>query len=126
MTKQYDPKEFALTNPNRPKCKTCKKNVALRQYYKHVTDGKRFYWIDICTSCRRKNEGKPIRKSKYKDKVNKGLICSLCPFIAEHKCQIDIDHIDGNHSNNLSENLQQICANCHRLKTQLNKDYLPK
>jgi 5-methylcytosine-specific restriction endonuclease McrA len=31
--------------------------------------------------------------------------------------QLDVDHIDGNHRNNNPENLQTLCANCHRLKT---------
>lgn len=48
--------------------------------------------------------------------------CKICGFIAEHSCQLDIDHIDGDHKNNCKDNLQTICANCHRLKTatQLN------
>lgn len=48
--------------------------------------------------------------------------CEICGFVAEHSCQLDIDHIDGNHKNNSENNLQTICANCHRLKTaqQLN------
>ncbi len=49
--------------------------------------------------------------------------CEKCGFIAEHKCQLDIDHIDGNHSNNDVTNLQTLCANCHRLKTYLNEDW---
>jgi ribosomal protein L37E len=52
--------------------------------------------------------------------------CELCGFVAVHASQLDIDHIDGNHSNNDESNLQTLCANCHRLKTHLNKDYMPK
>jgi 5-methylcytosine-specific restriction endonuclease McrA len=37
---------------------------------------------------------------------------------------MDIDHKDGNHKNNKIENLQELCANCHRLKTIQEKDYL--
>ena len=46
--------------------------------------------------------------------------------MAVHASQLDIDHIDGNHSNNDESNLQTLCANCHRLKTHLNRDYMPK
>jgi hypothetical protein len=49
--------------------------------------------------------------------LKKGECCELCGFIAVHSCQLDIDHIDGNHKNNSENNLQTICANCHRLKT---------
>ena len=48
--------------------------------------------------------------------------CDRCGFIAENKCQLDIDHIDGDHSNNDPSNIQTLCANCHRLKTWLNGD----
>lgn len=50
--------------------------------------------------------------------------CSSCGFVAVDMCQMDIDHIDGNHTNDTPENLQELCANCHRLKTQLNEDWL--
>jgi len=50
-------------------------------------------------------------------------VCESCGFIPEHPCQLDVDHIDGNHSNNDQSNLQTLCANCHRLKTQINKDW---
>ena len=52
--------------------------------------------------------------------------CEECGFVAIHSSQLDIDHIDGNHSNNDEENLQTLCANCHRLKTHLNREYMPK
>jgi 5-methylcytosine-specific restriction endonuclease McrA len=50
----------------------------------------------------------------------------LCGFVPVHSCQLDVDHIDGNRNNNDLANLQTLCANCHRLKTKLNKDYLKK
>lgn len=46
--------------------------------------------------------------------------CSMCGFTSEYPCQFDVDHIDGNHRNNNVDNLQTLCANCHRLKTLLN------
>ena len=51
-------------------------------------------------------------------------ICEQCGFIPVNKCQLDVDHIDGNKKNNDLSNLQTLCANCHRLKTFLCKDYL--
>jgi hypothetical protein len=48
--------------------------------------------------------------------------CEACDFIPEHSCQLDVDHIDGNRHNNDVSNLKTLCANCHRLKTFLNKE----
>lgn len=50
--------------------------------------------------------------------------CSLCGFIPEDSCQIDVDHINGNHHDNDKSNLQALCANCHRLKTKRDKAFI--
>ena len=72
-------------------------------------------WNNKCESCRYH----VYRKFK-KDH------CEICGFIAVHSSQLDVDHMDGNHSNNDESNLQTLCANCHRLKTLLNREYMPK
>jgi len=43
------------------------------------------------------------------------LVCGRCGFVPEDPCQLDIDHINGRHADNRPENLQVLCANCHRL-----------
>jgi 5-methylcytosine-specific restriction endonuclease McrA len=68
---------------------------------------------------RKNNKKKPYRKHK-KD------VCKSCGFVPEHPIQLDVDHIDGNHSNNDESNLQTLCANCHRLKTYINQDHIKK
>ena len=50
--------------------------------------------------------------------------CEICGFVALIPAQLDVDHIDGDRTNNDITNLQTLCANCHRLKTHLNKDHL--
>lgn len=50
--------------------------------------------------------------------------CELCGFIAKHKCQLDVDHIDLDRNNNDPSNLQTLCRNCHSLKTVTNKDHM--
>jgi len=50
--------------------------------------------------------------------------CEFCGFVAIHAVQLDVDHVDGDRTNNSIDNLQTLCANCHRLKTQMNKDHL--
>jgi len=37
---------------------------------------------------------------------------------------LDVDHIDGNSDNDVPENWQTLCANCHREKTMREGDHL--
>lgn len=75
-----------------------------------------------------KTRAKDIRTQRLEKKrrpyiLHKKEYCEYCGFIPLHLCQLDVDHIDGNHKNNCVENLQTLCANCHRLKTFLSKDW---
>jgi hypothetical protein len=54
-------------------------------------------------------------------RVYKEDTCSSCGFIPDHPVQLDVDHIDGVHDNDDPTNLQTLCANCHRLKTYIQK-----
>lgn len=65
---------------------------------------------------------KPRRVKKFNYRDYKKDFCEYCGFTPLDKCQLDVDHIDGNHENNNESNLQTLCANCHRLKTKLNKE----
>lgn len=100
--------------PPEPKCVSCKTRVV-----HHV--------LAKCSSCsvvkraRKARKKRNTRKNRKKAEIG---LCSKCGFIPEHRCQLDVDHIDGNKMNNSDSNLQVICANCHRLKTQVNKDFL--
>jgi 5-methylcytosine-specific restriction endonuclease McrA len=72
-----------------------------------IVNGKRTY-KSRCATCR----GSYI----------KGDCCELCGFTAAWRGQLDVDHIDGDRDNNDPANLQTLCANCHRLKTHLERD----
>jgi 5-methylcytosine-specific restriction endonuclease McrA len=82
-----------------------------RQFYQNMSPEEKKAYID-----RSALSSRPYIKFK-KDK------CEHCGFIPMHSCQLDVDHINGDHEDNREENLQTLCANCHRLKSYLNKDY---
>jgi hypothetical protein len=90
-------------------CIECKVNLAEKKSEVH------FY--KKCTSCRKR--GKAYYKHYSSDKRKS---CECCGFVAVHPCQLDVDHVDGDRNNNDIQNLQTLCANCHRLKTVLNRD----
>lgn len=103
-----------------PNCYKCRKPVRISKKTNQVHSE--------CYLCREKNN--KHKKSRHnrvarKNKA-KGNCCRLCGFIAAVSAQLDIDHIDGDHSNNDPSNLQVICANCHRLKTYQNRDWEKK
>jgi 5-methylcytosine-specific restriction endonuclease McrA len=94
----------------------CKNNAKQRNYKSKL--GFPLY-IKYCNK-----HSKEHYKKKYR--LHKKTNCELCGFVPEHLCQLDVDHKDGNKKNNTIENLQTLCANCHRLKTHLNKDYIKR
>lgn len=55
-----------------------------------------------------------LKKAKYRKGM--GVSCERCGFVAVHPAQLDVHHKDLNHSNNEKENLETLCANCHRLE----------
>jgi len=40
-------------------------------------------------------------------------ICEQLPIWNDKKLVLQLDHIDGNHSNNRLENFEVVCPNCH-------------
>lgn len=98
----------------RPKC-ACGNLVAL----KDTRGGKPRYRRE-CNGCRYRRKGRKPLSQKYRRRTYRAhldSVCTQCGFVPKHVCQLDIHHLDGNHNNNAEENLQTLCANCHRLVT---------
>lgn len=95
-------------------CVKCGKNPQ-----QHIGRGK---YRSLCAGCHRRRHEMtmPSYRPYIKHRKDK---CERCGFIPEHPCQLDVDHIDGNHDNDDPTNLQTLCANCHRLKTMQNQDW---
>ena len=68
-------------------------------------------WKSTCGSCR------------YEARKHKKDNCENCG-ISKDIASLEVDHIDGNRSNNDKKNLQTLCTKCHIAKTIKNKDYL--
>jgi len=80
----------------------------------------------LCTSCHQKRYGL-LRNWRKKSRAFRKTYCEQCgPEITYHECQLDVDHIDGNSTNDDPLNYQTLCANCHRLKTYLGRDWESK
>jgi hypothetical protein len=97
------------------KCKYCGKNFNATRKGK-VYCSKNCRWkaskTRICGSVT--NAAKVQKGDIYVLLIKKDK-CSNCGFVPVHSCQLDIHHKDGNHKNNCVDNLQVLCANCHRL-----------
>jgi hypothetical protein len=76
-----------------------------------------------CEECIKRSRA--VRLNSFRDHIlkHKKSKCEECGFEAQHPCQLDVDHVDGNRENSDPSNLRTLCANCHRLKTQRNGDH---
>ncbi len=72
-----------------------------------------------CTVCTFKRLHKKYDHN-WQYQVHKLDQCRMCGF-SGHPCQLDVNHIDGNHRNNRLDNLETLCSNCHRLVTYYQK-----
>ena len=97
-------------------CESCNKVFEPARYSKLKGRGR------FCSSQCWANINKKLSNRKWLRETYLEDTCKICKFVAEDKCQLDLDHIDGDNSNNKYENFQTLCANCHRLKTHINND----
>jgi len=103
-----------------PKCvnQGCDNDVIVR-------DWKYYSFKHLCGDCSRRirnglppREGVTFHKKDYCENKD-GRLGFECPVKDDYKLpssSLHGDHIDGNHENNLPENLQTLCSICHHIK----------
>jgi hypothetical protein len=94
------------------KCKYCGEVKDRLELAIHKETG---YLRGECLSCMKKRHS-GLRDGTDEYRAYKKDYCEMCGFTG-HRCQLDVNHIDANHKNNDPENLETLCANCHRLVT---------
>ncbi len=92
-----------------------------------ATDGKRFR--PVCSACHRHGGARPgvLAFKKHRCDNVDGRLGFTC-FVDWSKVPswfriTQLDHKDGNHLNNTPENVQELCNNCHGVKTLSQGDH---
>lgn len=128
-----------IADGEHPVCFYCEKNLCKICGYREAEKigiskktGKQLY-RSVCQTCNKERYGfEDTRTSrekhpwkvlslKLREEVGK---CERCDFVPEHLGQLDVDHINADNKDHSRENLMVLCANCHRLKSILNKDWV--
>ena len=64
-----------------------------------------------------------IHRKKFCENIDGRLGFKCKAKIIDYEWQVDVDHKDGNSSNNDPKNLQSLCKNCHAIKTKQSQDW---
>lgn len=70
-----------------------------------------------CATCHKKE----YSGEDYKGRIKKDY-CEACGDDKFDRCQLQLDHKDGNSDNNTIDNIWTLCSNCHVLKSKLCED----
>ncbi len=62
-------------------------------------------------------------RKEYCENIDNRLGYKCTTTIIDVGYQLEVDHIDENHNNNDIDNLQTLCACCHRIKTKYYREY---
>lgn len=133
---------------DRPKCKTkgCDRPIAIISTLKDGTPNYR----KVCYKCHQANIAKKhgvksahhltaqrrgmtvteLKNSRHPSRKNRKTYCENIDGRLGYRCtahiywlgMLDVDHIDGDSSNNHPDNHQTLCKCCHAYKTWLNED----
>lgn len=114
---------FILNYKNRPLCcvEGCQAPANIVQRVRHKNKTKVYYRKECAMHhLHKKHPYKRYRKSYCENRD--GRLGFKCRATNLQSFQLDVDHINGNHHDNRLENLQTLCANCHRYKTKMSGD----
>ncbi len=91
------------------KCENCDKDIT--KYKRDLDRNELNYCSRECYNNRRKKNLKRLKRHTkyYTDYINN----NPCKCGIKEYYLLQIHHIDGNHNNNIPENLEVVCANCH-------------
>lgn len=67
-----------------------------------------------------------LRHRKTHCENKDGRLGFVCTSTIVWEGQLQVDHVNGIHSDNRPGNLQTLCANCHAYKTFVEQDWLDK
>lgn len=87
-------------------------------------------WRPVCGRChlasygaKKLDEGITAVKKTYCQNKD-GRLGYTCSAFIPYPGVLELDHIDGNRENNIIENVQTLCKNCHSYKSHKNGDFL--
>ena len=78
----------------------------------------------ICTAHQRKTWHPSLKHRKDHCENTTGFLGFKCTTTIFWDGMLEVDHKNGDPSDNRFANLQTLCSCCHRYKTKINKDYL--
>jgi 5-methylcytosine-specific restriction endonuclease McrA len=83
----------------------------------------------VCRSCHEASYGKKLlpenikaHKKDFCENID-GRLGFTCTTTIKFSGQLELDHIDGNHFNNVPDNVQTLCKDCHSYKSFISGDY---
>jgi hypothetical protein len=125
--------KLIINEAERPLCINdgCDKLVTVSAYYSNGTAK----WRPVCGHCSQAQTGRipyadgvsPFKKNKCSNKDGRlGFKCAVNFKLLPKEYSItEMDHIDGDDTNNCKENVQELCVICHKIKSQQCNDLIP-